>query len=209
MSGIESYFPMVKFFSQFLGSDAEVILYDINKMEIALIENAFNPETVVGSPIPDMEKRFMEKEIYVEEESMVNYRAFSHARNKLRTATHFIKNNNGQLIGMLTINYKVDELLELRSLLNRMISGSEPFQYKTDHFYESYNLSFEDLMTKTITEALKNYNVPPERLSHEEKLELIRVLDEKGIFLMKGSISELAKILQTSETSVYRYISKL
>ncbi|MEH7111339.1 helix-turn-helix domain-containing protein [Neobacillus niacini] len=209
MSELESYIPMVKFFSKFLGTDAEVILYDTRKMEIVLIENAFNPDVKVGSPIPEMEKKFMEQELFKEEESLVNYRAFSHERNKLRSATHFINNLNGELIGMVTINYKVDELIELRSMLNRLISGTEPFQYKTDHFYESYNLSFEDLMTNTIKEALKNFNVPPERLSHEEKLELIRMLDEKGIFLMKGSISEVAKILHISETSVYRYINKL
>ncbi|KMY51014.1 helix-turn-helix transcriptional regulator [Peribacillus loiseleuriae] len=209
MSDLESYIPMIKFFARFLGTDAEVIVYDTNKEEVVLIENPFNPEMGVGSEIPDLEKKFLKQELYKEEESIVNYRAFSSERKKLRSATHFIKNANRELIGMLTINYKVDELIELRSVLNRIISGSEPIQYKGENFYESFNLSFEDLMNNTIQEALTNFHVPPERLSHDEKMELIRMLDEKGTFLLKGSIAELAKILHTSETSIYRYISKL
>ncbi|MEH7388541.1 helix-turn-helix domain-containing protein, partial [Bacillus sp. JJ1521] len=130
-------------------------------------------------------------------------------RNKLRSASYFIKNSEDELIGILTINYKVDELIELRSTLNRLISGSEQFTFKGENFYESFNLSFEDLMNNTIQDALKKYNVPPDRLSHDEKLDLIRTLDEKGTFLLKGSVAELAKVLQTSETSIYRYINKL
>ncbi|MFJ5621663.1 transcriptional regulator [Peribacillus loiseleuriae] len=209
MTELVSYIPMIKFFARFLGTDAEVILYDTKKEMVVLIENPYNSEIGVGSTIPDLEKKFLKQELYKEEESIVNYRAFSSDRKKLRSATHFIKNENSELIGMLTINYKVDELIELRSLLNRIISGSEPIQYKGENFYESFNLSFEDLMNNTIQEALTNFKVPPERLSHDEKMELIQMLDEKGTFLLKGSIAELAKILHTSETSIYRYISKL
>lgn len=209
LSGLDSYIPMIQFFARFLGTDAEVILYDTNKDKVVYVENSFNPEFGVGSPIPDMEKKFINNGLYKEEESVVNYRAFSSERKKLRSATHFIKNSRQELIGVLTINFKVDELIELRSLLNRLISGSEPIQYKGENFYESFNLTFEDLMNNTIQETLTNFNVSPERLSHDERMELIRMLDEKGVFLMKGSITELAKILHTSETSIYRYINKL
>jgi predicted transcriptional regulator YheO len=209
LSGLDSYIPMIQFFAQFLGSDTEVILYDTNEEKAVFVMNSFNPEFSVGSPMPEMEKKFISNGLYKEEESVINYRAFSSDRKKLRSATHFIRNVKQDLIGVLTINYKVDELIELRSLLNRLISGADPIQYKGENFYESFNLTFEDLMNNTIQETLTNFNVSPQRLSHDEKMELIRMLDEKGVFLMKGSITELAKILHTSETSIYRYINKL
>ena len=49
----------------------------------------------------------------------------------------------------------------------------------------------------------------PTRLSYQEKMEVVRTLDEKGIFLVKGAIAELAAALKTTETSIYRYLSKL
>ncbi|MEH7383467.1 helix-turn-helix domain-containing protein [Bacillus sp. JJ1533] len=209
MENLSSYIPLIKFFGQFLGTDAELILYDTKKEMIEFVYNPFNSGIKEGSPIPEMEKRFISQELFKQEEFIVNYRAFSSERNKLRSASYFIKNSEGELIGILTINYKVDELIELRSTLNRLISGSEQFTFKGENFYESFNLSFEDLMNNTIQDALKKYNVPPDRLSHDEKMDLIRTLDEKGTFLLKGSVAELAKVLQTSETSIYRYINKL
>lgn len=209
MSNLNSFSPILKFIADFLGDDAEVILYDTTKDMVVFIQHSFNPDIGVGSPIPNMERKFIKQKVYEEEDSIVNYRAFSSDRRKLRSATHFIKDPEGELIGILTINYKVDELIELRSVLNRLISGQETIQYKGEDFYESFDLSFEDLMNKTIQDVLAKFNVAPDRLSQEEKIELIRSLDKKGIFLIKGSVTEVSKVLNTSETSIYRYINKL
>lgn len=199
----------LKFLVDFLGSDAEVILYNVQKEEAVFIHNAFNPETKVGSPIPDTEKKFIQQKVYETKDSLMNYRAFSVDRRKLRSATHFFKDADGKLTDVLTINYKVDELIELRGVLNRLINGPEAVQYNGENIYESFNGSFEDLMNQSIQQVLEKFNVPPERLSHDEKMELIRSLDEKGTFLIKGSVTELSKVLNTSETSIYRYINKL
>ena len=206
MSRLTAYIPFVEFIGKFLGSDAEVILYDPYKSEVHYVYNALSEEVDVGSPMPTAERRFMEQEIYRKEDSIVNYRAFSADHSKLRSATHFIKDEDGELVGIVTINLKVDNLIEFRSVLNRLISGTE---VPSADYYESFEPSFEDLMHKTIKDSLAKFNVPPERLTHDEKMELIRELDEKGIFLLKGSIAELSKILRLSETTIYRYINKL
>ena len=67
----------------------------------------------------------------------------------------------------------------------------------------------EGLVTNTIQEELDRFGVEPTRLSYQEKMEVVRTLDEKGIFLVKGAIAELAAALKTTETSIYRYLSKL
>lgn len=209
VSELEAYKPLILFISQFLGADAEIVLYDVTKEEAIFVQNSFHHETVIGSPIRSIEQRFIKEETYKKKDSVVNYRAFSADRKKLRSASHFIKNHDDELIGILTINYVVEDLIELRNILNHLISGSEPIDTTAERYYESFNLSFEDLMNSTIQEALTKFNVPPDRLSHNEKMELIRTLEEKGTFLIKGSITELARILNTTETSIYRYINKL
>ncbi|MEK4486148.1 helix-turn-helix domain-containing protein [Psychrobacillus sp. FSL H8-0484] len=202
------YIPIVEFLEGFLGPEADIVLFDTKKEE-AIFVNALNRDFFIGSPIREIEQKFIKQEIYVKQNSVLNYRAFSSERKKLRSASYFIKDSNNELIGILTINYKVDGLLELRNTLNNLISGTKTSDIKEEEYYESFNLSFEDLMTTTIQDSLNKFNVPPDRLSHDEKLEVIRSLDEKGTFLIKGSVIELAKVLNTSETSIYRYINKL
>ena len=65
------------------------------------------------------------------------------------------------------------------------------------------------LVTNAIREELDRYGVEPTRLSYQEKMEVVRSLDEKGIFLVKGAITELAAALKTTEVTIYRYINKL
>ncbi|GGP07723.1 helix-turn-helix transcriptional regulator [Oceanobacillus neutriphilus] len=208
MSILNTYIPFIEFMGKSLGSDAEIILYDAQKSQVAYVYNARNENVSVGSPMPSIEKRFLEQGIYEKESAIINYRAFSADHSKLRSSTYFIKGNDGELAGIVTINFKVDELIELRSLINRLINGTETTEHAED-YYESFDLSFEDLMHKTIQEVMNKTEVPPERMSTEEKIELIRALDEKGLFLLKGSVAELSKVMNASETSIYRYISKL
>ncbi len=99
----------------------------------------------------------------------------------------------------------------MRGLLNQLINGPNNDEYAKEeyNFLESLNLSFEDLMNSTIEEVIHMYNVPPERLSLDEKLEIIKTLNERGVFLMKGSVNEVAKELNCSEVTIYRYIREL
>ncbi|MEK4231386.1 helix-turn-helix transcriptional regulator [Solibacillus sp. FSL H8-0538] len=198
-----NYVPFVGFLAHFLGPDVEIRLSDAEKEEVVY---AHPSDISKGSSILEIEKRFIEEERYKERDSVIDYRALSVDGKKLKSATHFIKNHNNQLLGLLTINYPVDELIEFRNMLNNLISG---YRTKEENYFESVTLSVEELMTNTIQDAVNKFKVPASRLSYEEKMKLIQTLDEKGTFLIKGSVTELAKILNTSETTVYRYINKL
>ena len=51
--------------------------------------------------------------------------------------------------------------------------------------------------------------VDVDRLNQDEKMEIMEILDRKGVFLLKGSVSFVAKELHSSEASIYRYLGKL
>ena len=184
-------------------------MYDTSKEQIHYVENPFSYK--IGDRINGIERKFLEDEIYKDRDFVVNYRSLTKDMKKLRSATYFMKNTKAELIGMLIINYRVNELIEMRGLLNQLINGPNNDEYAKEeyNFLESLNLSFEDLMNSTIEEVIHMYNVPPERLSLDEKLEIIKTLNERGVFLMKGSVNEVAKELNCSEVTIYRYIREL
>jgi predicted transcriptional regulator YheO len=51
--------------------------------------------------------------------------------------------------------------------------------------------------------------MPIDRLKKDEKLRIIASLKDKGIFLLKGAVPEVAKLLDSSEATIYRYISEV
>ena len=207
---LDRYIPVTEFIAEMMGPDTEVILYSVTDRSVYYVINPMDEEMVVGSGLRSLERRFLENRVYDHESFVVNYRALSKHRNKLKSATLFLRGDNRQLIAMLTVNANVDRLVELRDMLNEMVSGHRPYdnQHGTS-FYNSFEVSVEGIVSTTIRKELDKYKVPPDRLSQQEKIEIVRCLDQQGIFLVKGAIVEVAKSLQTTETTIYRYLNKL
>lgn len=207
---LDRYIPVTEFIAEMMGPDTEVILYSVTDRSVYYVINPMDEEMVVGSGLRSLERRFLENRLYDHESFVVNYRALSKHRNKLKSATLFLRGDNRQLIAMLTVNANVDRLVELRDMLNEMVSGHRPYdnQHGTS-FYNSFEVSVEGIVSTTIRKELDKYTVPPDRLSQQEKIEIVRCLDQQGIFLVKGAIVEVAKSLQTTETTIYRYLNKL
>ena len=51
--------------------------------------------------------------------------------------------------------------------------------------------------------------MPVDRLTQDEKMEIMDALNRKGVFLLKGSVSHVAREPHSSEASIYRYLGKL
>lgn len=200
---------MMKFMSEILGPDTELVLYDTETMKASYVLHPLDEEMVAGSGMRSLERSFMEKRVYEEEEYIVNYRALSRRKNKLKSATLFIKDEDGSLAGILTVNMNVDKLIELRDVLDIIVSGKGEDEKKAQQFYDSFEISVEGMVRNAIKGEVDRYGVEAARLSHKEKMEIVRILDERGIFLVKGAIAELASVLGTTETSIYRYLNKL
>lgn len=66
--------------------------------------------------------------------------------------------------------------------------------------------SFEELVMSIIDKEIQSITVPVTRLTQEEKIELIKRLDQKGIFMMKGTVEILVDKLDSSPASIYRYL---
>ncbi|WP_059066165.1 helix-turn-helix domain-containing protein [Mediterraneibacter massiliensis] len=62
----------------------------------------------------------------------------------------------------------------------------------------------ESIIAKTIADS----HIPPDRMTRKEKMEIVWLLADQGIPRMKGAISEIARQLKLSESTVYRYISQ-
>lgn len=206
---LKEYIPLIRFISEIMSPDTEIILYDVDKKSVAYVQNSFDDEIINGSEMPSFQQKLIDEKMYLKHDYIVNYRAISKGKHKLKSATYFLKdsNNNSKLIGILTVNMNVDKLIELRDLLDSLISGGQGEESSNNNGFS--NMTFEQLMEYTIKEAISSFNLPPDRLSHEEKMELTSRLDKKGVFKVKGSVTELAQLLQITETSIYRYINKI
>jgi len=205
-----TFIPHMRFLGDFLGPNYEIVLFDTKTL--LHIENPFDDSRLIGSPINNVEKRLLKEKEYERCDFVSNYRALSNCKEPLRSATFFIKDSESSLLGMMTIGYKVGEMIRMRNTINEIINGPQnnpQEEHRSElNFFESFNNSVNGMLSSIILDIVNQINAPPERLSVDEKMEIVKILDRKGTFLIKGSVPEVASVLSVSEATIYRYLNK-
>jgi predicted transcriptional regulator YheO len=109
---------------------------------------------------------------------------------------------------------EVSKLVQVRDLLNGIIDGPKKAAIigtltNKDQPIEDLHTSIEGLTTSIILKTLSGLDIPPDRMSQDEKVDIVRKLNDQGVFLIKGAVTEVASHLKTSEATVYRYLNKI
>ena len=214
MYDFEKIARFLQFQREAIGQDAEILLCDTERILYA--ENPITDRVKPGNKLGDMERSFLEEGTYKTRDSVVSYRALLPSRERLRASTMFLKNDDGSLAGFLTINIRVEALLKVRDMVDAMINGTNqsdsgnPYtpgpQPELLNRYEGVNVMVEDIIHAVTDEYLSRFGVPAERLTSAERQKIVQELDRRGVFLVKGSIVEVARRLGCSEVTIYRYL---
>lgn len=195
--------------SKTLGSLMQITISDTKAY--LFVENVIDNGATVGEAIGDNEKFFIETPELYQLPFVVNYKSLSNNIKKLRSSTYFFKDENGIVEYILTITTSVDEFIYIRNILDIFTNGSAVSDITTnavDHI-PKLNMSMHYLIDDVIDEGQKKYGTTVNRMTKMEKEGLIREMQSRGTFLVKGTIPEVATKLSYSETSIYRYLQTL
>lgn len=221
---LKQYTKLVQFLALVLGPDYEIALHDISEKanSIVAIANGNISGRTVGAPLTSMALKAIADKSYLEEDFKINYSGVTNGNKVLRSSTMYIKDDAGKLVGLLCINFDDSHFQELSTKLfqlchpdafveqNIVVRGdlleSEKLHGEEQ---EQYPNSIAAITDSTIQEAVLEDGVPVDRLTQEEKLRIVKLLDEKGVFLLKGAVGYVAKELHSSSASIYRYLSRL
>lgn len=214
---IRRYTLLVEFLGRMLGPDYEIALHDLSckQPSIVAIANGNISGRSVGAPLTNVAMQLIAEKAYLTQNWKLNYRGLSANGKILRCSTLFIKDERGALTGLLCINFddsryrdlseKVFSLCHPDDYAARNIAISTTDSVEQETFFNSISAATEDAFL-TVT---SNANIPTDRLTQAEKLEIIQLLEKKGTFMLKGAIPVVAKRLSCSQASVYRYLSKI
>lgn len=215
---IARYIPLVHFLGEFLGERCEVILHDLENKEksVVAIANGHISGRTVGAPLTDLALQLVMEKKHNEAGWCTGYGAYSHDNIPLHSATYFIKNEDGSLSGLLCLNMDVSKLVQAHDILEgvlKTMNADIPFLKGENHSgiccEESFTDNIEELTEGIIQSTIEQATVPPERMTTAEKMEIMRTLHSKGVFLLKGSIGMIAKRIAASEATIYRYLQNI
>lgn len=208
-SYLYKYVGLVDFLGQVLGEDAEVALHDITNVDnsVVAISNNHVSGRSIGAPATNLVLKVLKEGKHNHKDYMVNYKGMSSSGKIFKSSTYFIKDDDNEIVGMLCINMNLEKFQEFRDFLGKFIQIEHDYS-KTDEI-ERFDNSVEEIALKSMEEIIRNIEIPPERMSQEEKIEVVRKLYDSGVFLLKGVVSEIAVQLKSSEATIYRYLSKI
>lgn len=202
---LEKYLPMMDFLSGVLGENAEIVMHDVSDTDksVVAIRNGHVSGRSVGAPATNLAMKFINDKVYEETPHVINYKGRVQSSNYSKSSTYFIKDDNDQVVGMLCININVDGYIKLRNELDNFINFGN-----TAHTEEFPN-SLEEIANEYIDSALNESGMNPDNMSTDEKINIIKVLNDRDAFSYKGMVFNVAKRLHVSEPTVYRYLNKI
>ncbi len=207
---VEKYRDLVDFLADFLGDDTEVVLHDMTDLDssVVAIRNGHISGRKIGAPATDLVLKIIKSKKGSDQNFLANYKGTSKSGAALKSATYFIRDDKGQIVGTMCINMNIDKFMQFKTHLDRFI-GFDDDREKANPVSENLSLSAAELTLDSINKVVRALGIPPARMDQNEKLKIVNELNEMGIFLIKGAVSQVASELKASEATIYRYLGKL
>ena len=211
------FIPLVDFLGEVLGENTEIVLHDMSNPEhsVIAIQNGFHSGRTIGSSLTDFAVQITHNKAYQDQDYLINYKA--KAKGKDYIASTFYIKNNGELIGMLCLNTNTSIAHNFWKMAHQFGASlptgitlvmQEAFSGTSTSVEENLDIPIVSFAESIISKTIKDSHIPPERMTRQEKMEIVWELTKQGIPRMKGAITEIAKQLELSESTVYRYISQ-
>lgn len=222
---LQHYIKLTEFLGHALGPDYEVALHDLtdkNRSIVAIANNHVSGREV-GAPLTNVALKILMDKSYESQDYRLHYCGLSAAGKTLRSSTLFIK-QNGRLIGMLCINFDDSRYQAMSESILRLC---HPDSFIEEHYQpekskqeeetvrvvpattESFHNSIDAVAGDAVGRELTRLGVTADRLTPDERIQIIAALEAGGIFLLKGAVKDVADALHCSQASVYRYLSQI
>lgn len=208
---LQSFVPLVNFLAEIVGRNSEVVLHDLTNLDTSVIaiRNNYITNREIGDPATDFVLKIFKENKHNTKDFVSNYKdATTSLPTSLRSSSFFIRYQE-KLVGMICVNTdetafhnvqkQLDQLMKLYTH-NSVID--KPMNSKEDNF----SSSIEEMSEHIVTKITQSKGVKVDYLKAEDKIEVIERLNDRGFFLLKGAVPEIARTLKISEPTVYRYL---
>jgi len=207
---LNSYIPIGKTIAKMFGAQCEVVIHDLTQPQSSVIFTMNNHVTgrEIGQSFDHLVKQVLLSEEF-KEDHLAGYETVTADHRIIKSSTTLIRDTQQQVVGALCINYDINLVVQMKEMLDTLIPGntSKKIRLEEEVDQDDSIQNVEEIADQLIQKIIANS--PHPFMKRHEKIELIRFMDEKGIFLMKGSVEKVAEQLGISKVTVYSYLDEV
>ncbi|WHH61256.1 helix-turn-helix transcriptional regulator [Petroclostridium sp. X23] len=120
----------------------------------------------------------------------------------IRSSTVYITDNDGRPLGALCINYDISEMMQFQNFV-------ESFNMVNKEVEEIFFSDVNELLDYFLQESLSIVGKPKADMNKEDKMRILKYLDEKGVFLITKSGNKICKFFNISKFTLYSYLNEI
>lgn len=195
--------------TQTFGENCEVAVHDLSSLDHSLIHITGNvTQRELGSPVTDaVLKTLMEKGNEVRDR--IGFQTITEDGRELKSSTSYIRDSRGEVVYAFCVNFDTTDFLNAVQALEMFACGQAGRKNESPKISEKMAFSIDHTLDNIFEEAVGEIGKRPATMSTDEKIRLVRILERKGAFQIKGAVSKVSLRLGVSNFTIYNYLKKI
>jgi predicted transcriptional regulator YheO len=184
-----------------VGRCCEVVIHDTSDLEHSIIwVQGDVTGRKVGGMMSDLGLEMLHRG---EVHPLFNYTAYTESGKALRSASMWLRDESGEIFGAFCINLDVTPILALREFSRDFA----PDDARAD-LSEAHPSDLGDMIDTMIAECEYRMGSPAGEMNKEQRVEVVRILDERGAFQVRNSAVLVANRLGVTRKTIYNYLAE-
>jgi predicted transcriptional regulator YheO len=200
--------PVVQGLAEMFGPDCEVVLHDVGRLPHSIV--AIEHGGVTGRTVGDVPTDRMLRNLRNPDEAQdVRVYVSSHDGKILKSLAVTLRDEDGEPFGLLGLNFDISEIVQAQRALANVTAVPRLGSSAAPEAGEIFAADIREVVAGMITKILAEMGKTPAAMSREEKMEVVKRLEERGAFLVKRSAEQVAEALDLSRYTIFSYLKEI
>ena len=200
---LKSLIPIAETIGKTFGNRCEVVLHDLTIPEKSVVYTV-NGDVAgrrEGQTFDRLVRSVLLNENFTRDYA-VNYTFEKEDGRRIKSSSSLVRDEAGEVVGVFCVNYDITFMKTLHDELELFLPMQEDSSVICPEMAADQDVTtVVDTLIDNIVSSRKKQG-----LTKQDNLEMIRFMDDKGIFLVKGAIDKVAACMGLSKVTIYGYL---
>ena len=200
---LKSLIPIAETIGKTFGNRCEVVLHDLTIPEKSVVYTVNGDVTGrrEGQTFDRLVRSVLLNKNFTRDYA-VNYTFETEDGRRIKSSSSVVRDEAGEVVGVFCVNYDITFMKTLHDELELFLPMQEDSSVICPEMAADQDVTtVVDTLIDNIVSSRKKQG-----LTKQDNLEMIRFMDDKGIFLVKGAIDKVAACMGLSKVTIYGYL---
>lgn len=198
--------------TQMFGNNCEVAIHDLttDQMQLMHITGGVTKRKP-GAPVTDAVASHLIRDGNAVKDRHC-FMTLTDDGRELKSSTAYVRDSKGNVIAAFCINFNTTDHHNAIQLLKAFVNKSmveDPVTDQSTSAVEKMSFSIDHTVDSIFEQAVAEVGKRPASMNTDEKIQLVKILEKKGAFQIKGVVSQVAMRLGVSNFTIYNYLKKI